>query len=60
MNVKVKDMFLYRACEECAIDAGRKDDALIMRIYNHIHENCDIWDYDMIDKLIEDFSNENL
>lgn len=57
---QVRDKFLYRACEECVADAGKEDDDLVMRLYNHMYEHYDkkgkSWNYGMIDRLIEKWS----
>lgn len=56
----VYDKFLYRACQECVADAGKEDDVLVNNLYKYIYENYDLkhkaWNYDIIDKLIEEWS----
>ena len=52
---------LWNACEICVSDAGKEDDDLVQRLYDYMHENYEeqgkMWNYNMIDNLIEQWSN---
>lgn len=50
------------ACETCVADAGKEDEALVQRLYNHMYENYESmgqpWNYTIIDNLIAEWEKQ--
>lgn len=62
LNRRIEDVVLLKACQECVADAGKEDDELVLKLYENMYRETDAqgksWNYEMIDKLIENFTTE--
>jgi hypothetical protein len=53
---------LRSACEACVTDKGIKNDELVQRLHDYVHENYEEtgkpWNYTLLDSLIDEWSKE--